>query len=494
MASLSTQTHRVLPAPALPKSGEDNPPMVCRAIFEELFILANGDIVCASPDPTGKRVYGNVHRDRIGSIFNGRMYREIRDWQLKSRPDSWCPAIHTHCPRRVTRAATVDQVDERWVKLIELEPVSSCNLRCPKCPVTSHFADPELAARANQKLPLDVMIDIVAQLPALEKILFYGFGEPFLHQDSVPFLRHTKLHRPEVFIATSTNGLPFSRKKIEAMAKGAVVDKIVFAIDGVDQSSYHRYRIGGDVSRALGNLQSFVHAVNAAGNRGRIEVVWQYILFQWNDSDDEIGRAKALAKDLGIPIDWVATHSTGASTRYRAGSPEIAGLSERKSRHGTAEVRLVQLIENDGIAGGLYLARLNVEPQRIVALAGERIVLEVTVENRARKPWTKDRQSWTPDRAYEPPSPEPGAFRLGVILQTAKGKTIAEVSGGALPDTCRNPNGRGTVSIPWDVTAPPGNYRLLIDVVEEHICWFFERGSPPCICQLTVWPRLPVFA
>ena len=42
----------------------------------------------------------------------------------------------------------------------------------------------------------------------VETILFYGFGEPFLHRDSIPFLRATKQLRPEIFIATSTNALP----------------------------------------------------------------------------------------------------------------------------------------------------------------------------------------------------------------------------------------------------------------------------------------------
>ena len=82
------------------------PAMVCRMIFDELCVLANGDIVCSCGDPSGIRVYGNVHRDRIAHLYDGSRYREIRRWQLRARPDSFCPVIGTFCGGRVSRATS----------------------------------------------------------------------------------------------------------------------------------------------------------------------------------------------------------------------------------------------------------------------------------------------------------------------------------------------------------------------------------------------------
>ena len=47
------------------------PPMICRMIFDEICVLANGDIVCSCHDSAGKQVYGNVYRDRIADVYNG---------------------------------------------------------------------------------------------------------------------------------------------------------------------------------------------------------------------------------------------------------------------------------------------------------------------------------------------------------------------------------------------------------------------------------------
>jgi hypothetical protein len=39
-----------------------------------------------------------------------------------------------------------------------------------------------------------------------------------------------------------------------------------------------------------------------------------------------------------------------------------------------------------------------------------------------------------------------------------------------------------------DVELPntPGPYELFVDVVEEGVCWFSERGSPPLVCEIQV--------
>jgi hypothetical protein len=176
-------------------------------VFDELCVLANGDVVCSCGDPAGKRVYGNVYRDRLTNLYNGPLYREIRRWQLASRPDSYCPVIGTRCGGRVSAASGLDGEAGRVVRVLQLEPISYCNLRCPGCPATRIAeANPDYAEDRLNRLPLEVMLDIVDQLPGVEKLLFYNFGEPFLHPEAVAFLREVRRQRPGVTLHTSTNG------------------------------------------------------------------------------------------------------------------------------------------------------------------------------------------------------------------------------------------------------------------------------------------------
>src|ERR1700751_866227 len=160
------------------------------------------------------------------------------------------------------------------------------------------------------------MLDVVYQLPDLEKILFYNFGEPFLHKHAIAFLREVRRCRPDVILHTSTNGLVLTDAVIDAIASEVLADRIVFSIDGAYEESYRKYRVNGSLEKALSGMSALVAACQRFGTRKRIEIIWQYILFEWNDSDDELHRARRLAAEIGVPLKWVFTHTAGGSKRF----------------------------------------------------------------------------------------------------------------------------------------------------------------------------------
>lgn len=459
---------------------EKMPPMICRAVFEEMFILANGDIVCASPDPNGRRIYGNVHHDRVSDIFDGAMYREIRSWQLSSQPVSWCPVIVADCPRRLNRPTRLDVPDKCRIVNVEIEPISACNLRCPECFVTLDFQSPLMSERARKLLSLETMNDIVRQLPDLQKIRLYGFGEPFLHKDLIEFLRETKRCRPDVHIGISTNGIPLSTAKIDAIADECLADTMTFAIDGVDQQSYARYRVGGDVAKALDNLKKMARAVDRAGTRDRVDVVWQYILFEWNDGDDELRRAAELAKSLDVRIDWLPTHSENSSRRYLVGSKELERLQGRRpsTGGGTAEVKLRNSMEQSDATTATYLASIDSDVSTITVIEGRSIRLDVTITNLSKSEWLCASLS----SLYQKDS----GIRVGVLAQDNSGRTICDLWGGPLPEDKIPAGGSATLHIHADNPLPPGEYRILVDLVDEAKCWFHERGSAALLCETMV--------
>src|ERR1700732_2480839 len=106
VADRSGRKPKPLPTPLARTSGDGSPPMICQQVFDSISIHANGDIVCWCVDVEGRRVYGNVFTDRIADVYNGSAYREIREWMLQSRPDTWCPAIDRDCPLRIVPAAS----------------------------------------------------------------------------------------------------------------------------------------------------------------------------------------------------------------------------------------------------------------------------------------------------------------------------------------------------------------------------------------------------
>ena len=70
--------------------------------------------------------------------------------------------------------------------MLKLEPTSHCNLECPVCPVVTNFEEHDdlREQRRRRILPTEAMIDVVAQLPELEQILYFNFGH-FSHQETL---------------------------------------------------------------------------------------------------------------------------------------------------------------------------------------------------------------------------------------------------------------------------------------------------------------------
>jgi hypothetical protein len=78
------------------------------------------------------------------------------------------------------------------------------------------------------------MLEVVDQLPDLEKLLFFNFGEPFLHPDAVPFLHETRRRRPGLVVHTSANRLALLSATIEGLAAEALAAEAL--ADGVARS------------------------------------------------------------------------------------------------------------------------------------------------------------------------------------------------------------------------------------------------------------------
>ena len=327
-----------LTVPLPRQRGDASAPMICSQVFDSISIHANGDIVCWCVDVNGQLVYGNVFKDRIADVWDGPAYREIRDWLLRSRPDTWCPAIDRHCPLRVVPATVDYDRSGHRIKILKLEPVTYCNLQCPVCPVETGFKQvPELRESRGQKLlPLNVMLDVVAQLPDLEVIEYFDYGEPFIHRDTVVFLREVRRMRPGCRIVTNTNGTVMTPEQIRAIATELLLDRVVFSIDGAYAESYRKYRIGGSFSKAFGKMKALADACRAAGTHckyspgvsGSVQITWQYILFEWNDSDEELALARELAQSVDVPIEWIITSGYGASKRFLHGSAEAMRLMD----------------------------------------------------------------------------------------------------------------------------------------------------------------------
>ncbi len=67
----------------------------------------------------------------------------------------------------------------------------------------------------------------------------------------------------------------------------------------------------------------------ARSGRDVPQLNWRYILFTWNDNDDEMARARELAQEIGVDrLCWEITDhpEDSFSRRFVAGSPDLQAI------------------------------------------------------------------------------------------------------------------------------------------------------------------------
>jgi hypothetical protein len=118
---------------------------------------------------------------------------------------------------------------------------------------------------------------------------------------------------PRNSIPISTDGMQVQPAVEQSIVDERLLDWVVFSVDGCDAKSYQRYRIRGRFEVAFNNMIRF----HAHAKRTPIHVIWQYVVFRWNDRDDQLHKAIDLSERIGIPI-WFDFADTWGRSRRRA--------------------------------------------------------------------------------------------------------------------------------------------------------------------------------
>jgi 2-polyprenyl-3-methyl-5-hydroxy-6-metoxy-1,4-benzoquinol methylase len=80
----------------------------------------------------------------------------------------------------------------------------------------------------------------------------------------------------------------------------------------------------------------------------------------------------------------------------------------------------------------------------------------------------------------------PGAVMLGVKVLDADGNIFDEFHGEPALPRAMAPGEEALAVIERAAPAKPGSYSMKIDLVDQHICWFEERGSQPVVLPFEV--------
>jgi radical SAM protein with 4Fe4S-binding SPASM domain len=172
-----------------------------------------------------------------------------------------------------------------------IEPTNICNLKCPMCP--SGNGDMK---RRKGNLSFEKYCKIIDDIGNyVLQLQLWNQGEPFLNASLPEFIRYAK--SKGIMVQTSTNGHFI---KTDEDAKALIesgLDQIIFSLDGTNQETYTRYRIGGNFNLVMETLHRIGHMKAKMKSKTPL-IELQFLVFKYNRQ--EIDNLIKIAKENGV--------------------------------------------------------------------------------------------------------------------------------------------------------------------------------------------------
>ncbi len=297
----------------------------CHWIEDSITIHSDGNVSCGLDDPHGQRSYGNIRTQTVAEIFANPEYLKLQQALWRGRRCLECG----HFRAETKEGAAINPRPALPSRLV-VETTVTCNIRCPNLPCLANN-DPNEETRDTPFLKLETFNAMVDQLAGtLKTVNFYNYGETFMNRQAEDMLLHLRETCPDVFVVTSTNGIPLARAERAVKLVRARPNRVTFTISGASQETYARYHVNGKFAQAFAGMENVCAAKRASG-QNLPQVVWRYLVFNWSDGDREIERAIAEARRIGV--DRLSLYLTNTppgsrSVRFSPGSPSFWKYSE----------------------------------------------------------------------------------------------------------------------------------------------------------------------
>ena len=155
---------------------------------------------------------------------------------------------------------------------VSFELTNHCNLRCPECSSGSGTMK-----RQRGFMERDLFEKAIRELkPYLWYSSLYFQGEPFLHPDLFSFIRMMGNTRTII----STNGHYLGGDNAAAAVHSGIY-KLIVSLDGMDQESYSRYRVNGNMAEVMEGIRRISREKEKVDSPMKLEL--QFLVNKYNE-------------------------------------------------------------------------------------------------------------------------------------------------------------------------------------------------------------------
>ena len=278
-----------------------------------IFLRANGTMPCWCDGGISINLQSfDRNRDYAKDVFLGPTYTRIRE-SLKNNHLPFADACSRCAMLEPNKTFDPGYAGKKIVEVIQVEPSMACQLECPSCwPKKDR---PVILPRTDAgHLILDpavlekVLTDLKAGGVTVRNFMLVGHGDPLANRHTWQMIAFIRKTYPECSISMTTH----ANYEFRPEMLDAGLTELICSIDGVDQESYEKYRIGGRFDRAYRFMKDFATAARRAG-KPHI-VTWNYIVFAHNDTPEQLLRAQELAREAEVSrliftITWLGPAS-----------------------------------------------------------------------------------------------------------------------------------------------------------------------------------------
>jgi len=171
-----------------------------------------------------------------------------------------------------------------------IEPTNYCNLKCPECPSGLGALTRPLGMLSVDDFKL--IIDQIKDTGFYVQLYFQG--EPYINKHLPEMIKYAQ--SKNIYISISTNGHYINQKTVDNILENAP-DKLIFSMDGLDEESYRKYRVGGSFKKADSGLRMLIKRRNELKKK-KPYVEFQFIVMKQNEH--QLDDVKKYCKDAGV--------------------------------------------------------------------------------------------------------------------------------------------------------------------------------------------------
>ena len=174
---------------------------------------------------------------------------------------------------------------------VMLEPTAQCNSNCIMC-TKRYFREKDQPPLGF--LSWEIFWKVRPFFKFARRVLFSGFGEPFLHPEFINMLNQIK--RYNTFVYCFTNGLLMNEEMGRALVNSGM-DMINISFGGATKETYEKIRGIDGFDTVINNLQYITEYKNKAG---KIKPLLSFNVVAMNSIMPELEQLLLLAKKIGV--------------------------------------------------------------------------------------------------------------------------------------------------------------------------------------------------